>query len=399
VFRQVFRVYHAAFSGLPRDVWLLAFVSLVNRSGTMVLPFISLYITQDRGLSVTAAGRILGVYGIGSTIGSYLGGWLSDRIGAQRSQLLSLVATGVGFLWLSVLEQPAAITIAILMVSTVAEAFRPANMAAMAQRAPETVQVRSFALLRLAANLGMGVGPAVGGVLALYSYTWLFVADAATCWAAALLLVLLLPEPASAEEDEQTAAAGRRSSPWTDFPFVLLTLLVALLAMAFFQIFSTLPLYFRQVLGYRENVIGMLLGFNALLIVLFEMVLIHWAERKRRMLLIGVGAFLVCAGLGLTPYSVSLPLAALVIAVWTLGEMLSLPLINAVVADRAAPGSRGRYMGFYTMSFSVAFIFAPMAGTWIYENLGPRVLWTVVGALGPLLFVWAQVLASSFRRR
>ena len=134
-------------------------------------------------------------------------------------------------------------------------------------------------------------------------------------------------------------------------------------------------------LGYRENVIGLLLGFNALLIVLFEMVLIHWAERKRRMLLIGVGAFLVCAGLGLTPLGVSLP------------------LINAVVADRATPRSRGRYMGFYTMSFSVAFIFAPMTGTWVFDHVGPDVLWYGIAAMGPLLFLGFQMIAPSFRRR
>jgi len=265
VFRQVFRVYHAAFSGLPRDVWLLSFVSLVNRSGTMVLPFIGLYITEDRGMSVTAAGRMLAVYGIGSTIGSYIGGWLADHIGAQRSQLFSLIGTGAGFIWLSQLESPTAITVAILLVSIVAESFRPANMTAMAQRAPEAVQVRSFALLRLAANLGMGIGPAVGGVLALYSYTWLFLADAATCWLAALLFALLLTEPDERDEEGRAQSDG---SPWTDGPFVLLTLLVTVLALTFFQVFSTLPLYFRQVLGYRENVIGLLLGFNALLIAL-----------------------------------------------------------------------------------------------------------------------------------
>ena len=396
--RTVLRTYRRAFSGLPRDLWLLALVALVNRAGSMVLPFIALYLTQQRGFSVILAGRVLGLYGVGAIIGSYLGGWLTDRVGPTRCQQLSLVASGFGYLAFSMLRDLEAILVATLLLSVVVESFRPANMAGFAQRAPREMQARAFGLLRLAANLGMGIGPAVGGVLALYDYAWLFYLDAATCWLAAGIMALALRRIAPAPREQATGPGGAGRSPWSDGPFLAFLVLVALLAMVFFQIMSTLPLYWREAYGFRENAIGILFAANAGLIVLFEMVITYWAERRRRMVLIGLGCFLVCLGFGLMPFGHSLPYVFFTLLVWTSGEMLALPLMNAVVADRSGPGNRGRYMGMMTMSFSVAFMVAPLTGTWVYERFGPDTLWYGVGALGIPLLVGALILSRPLSR-
>lgn len=395
--RSIARTYRAAFSGLPRELWLLAFIALVNRAGSMVLPFISLYLTQQRGLSVTQAGLVLGLYGVGAIVGSYLGGWLTDRIGPTRAQQWSLVLSGVGFVGFSVLRDLTAILVGVLALSAVVESFRPANMAGFAQRSPRHLQVRAFALLRLAANLGIGIGPAVGGLLALYDYSWLFYVDALTCWLAAGLLAVALKAVPPGRDASQDAG-GRSGSPWRDVPYLLFLLLVMLLAMVFFQVFSTLPLFWRQELGLRENAIGLLLALNALVIVLFEMVLSYWAERRERMLLTGVGCFLVCAGFGLIPLSPALPFVVFTVLVWTLGEMLALPLMNAIVAGRAGPANRGRYMGMMTMAFSVAFMLSPATGMWIYERFGSDLLWYGIGALGLPLLAASLALSRPLRQ-
>jgi len=393
--RTVAETYRAAFSGLPRDLWLLSVVMLVNRAGTMVLPFISLYLTQERGAPVTTAGAILSLWGVGSAIGAWAGGWASDRFGAERTLVACLSGSGVLFLWVGELRGLTEIAVGVFALSVVSESFRPACMAAMAQRAPARLRVRSFALLRLAVNLGMGIGPAVGGWLALYNYEWLFVADALTCWAAGLVL-LRLPASRPHGDDEQAGPGARAGSPWTDGPFLLLLLLVTLLAAVFFQILSTMPLYFREVYGFREGAIGLLLALNAAIIVAFEMVLIHRTERHERMTLIGAGAFLICLGFSLMPFGTSAAWVAGTIAVWTAGEMLALPLLNAVVADRASAAHRGRYLGLYTMAYSLAFIVAPAVGTWIYERFGPNVLWYCAGASGVPLALAFGVLRRWF---
>lgn len=392
-------MYGAAFAGLPRDVWLLFMALLVNRAGTMVLPFLTLYLTGQRGMSVVEAGQILGLYGIGAVIGSYAGGWLSDRIGATLTMRIALLINGVGFLFFLLLSTPLEIAIGIFFLAIVAEGFRPALMTATAERTPAVMQIRAFALIRLAANIGMAIGPAAGGFLALYSYNWLFIGDGVTCLAATVILFVALGKsPAIGDASTAAGSQGARS-PWLDPPFLALLLLTFVFATVMFQIFTTLPLYLRQVHGLRENVIGLLLGFNALLIVVFEMVLVHWVERFARMLIIGIGALLTCVGMGLMPLGDSLPYLAFTIAIWTVGEMLAFPFITAVAAARPGPAQRGRYMGAYNVAFALAFIAAPIAGTWIYHRYSPHAVWYAVLGLGLPLLGWALLLSSPFNQR
>jgi MFS family permease len=394
--RFIFRLYRDAFSGLPRDIWLLAVVSLVNRSGTMVMPFIALYLIVERGFATQEAGRFVALYGIGSVLGSYLGGWLSDRIGPVRSQQASLVFGGVGFLVLAVVRERLALGFTILIVGVIVEAFRPAAMTSFAERAPARVKAKAFALLRLASNLGFGIGPAVGGFLALYSYQWLFIADALTCWAAALLL-MKLPAREEAAGEADTKEAVPRRPPWRDGSFLVFLVLVVLLASALFQIFSTFPMYLKETVGYRENVIGLLLSLNALLIVSFEMVLIHMVQNRDRMRMAGLGALLLCGGLALISLGEAAWFIAFTVVVWTFGEMLALPILNVVVAERAERGYRGQYMGMYTMAYSIAFIVAPIVGTSVYANFGPHALWHGIGVLGVVLAALLIALRRSFR--
>lgn len=386
--QRLFRIYREAFSGLPRELWVLGAAALVNRCGTMVLPFMSIYLTVERGLGVAEAGRLVAVYGVGGICGGYLGGWLADHIGAVRAQQLSLVSGGVGFLVLGMIRQPLFLAVGLFAVATLVEAFRPAVMTAFAERAPAELRAKAFAFLRLTVNLGMGIGAAFGGALALYGYRWLFIADAATCFVAALLLLQVpaLPTAAAAERDAMKTAR----SPYRDIPFLCLLALVIVFASVLFQIFGTLPLYLREYVGLRENAIGLLLGLNALLIVAFEMVLIHVVSRRDRMHVIGFGAFALCAGFALMPYHDATWYLAFTVSVWSFGEMLALPILNVVVAERAeqaGPGVQGRYMGLYMMAFSAAFIVAPIAGTYVYDVFGPITLWHAMPVLGVGLWV------------
>jgi MFS family permease len=293
---------------------------------------------------------------------------------------------GIGLLVLGSARGRITIAATVLVVSLVVEAFRPAVMSSFAERSPEPVQAKSFALLRLAANFGISIGPALGGLLALYSYWWLFVADAVTCWLAAALLIRL-PETRETEEVHEPTTQTLQRSPWRDGPFLALLVLVIALASVFFQFFSTLPLYFHEVVGLQENAIGLLLFLNGFLIAVFEMVLIHTVQRFNRISLAGLGALVLCLGFALIPYGKTPWYMALTVAVWTFGEMLALPILNAIVGQRAGKGYRGQYMGMYTMAYSFAFVIAPIMGTFIYERFGPASLWHSFGFLGILLWL------------
>lgn len=396
--RAMLAVYGRAFAGLPREVWLLCLTLFVNRAGTMVLPFLSLYLTREMELSAVAAGRIIACFGIGSMAGAFLGGWLSDRMSPLVVQQLSLAGSGVGFLLLTRLDSPLPIAIGVLLVALVADALRPALMVSISHYSPPEALKRSYALVRLAANLGMAIGPAVAGFLAQASYTWLFVADALTCWAAALILVAVFGpgrrRPVTAGDHEPASGVALQR----DLPFMVFLLLVMLLAMVFFQVWTTLPLHLRAFYGTGERGIGLLLSVNAALIVLFEMLVIRAAEQCDSLRTVGAGAFLVCAGLALVPLGPPLAVAVAAMVVLTFGEMLALPISNTVVAERAGRARTGRAMGLYTLAFSAAFVVGPVAGTAVFERFGPAALWYGIGGIGVVLWLGFSALSPAFRR-
>ncbi|MEA2599974.1 MAG: hypothetical protein QOF89_966 [Acidobacteriota bacterium] len=401
MFRAIATAYREAFSGLSRTVWLLSITSLVNRSGTMVMPFLVLYLTAKRGFTTTQAGQVLALYGLGAMVASYAAGWLCDRFSPVKVMKVSLALTGVCFLILGHLQSRLAIAAMVLVLSLMGEAFRPANMAALASATDPAERTRSFALLRLAVNMGMTLGPSIGGFLALYDYGWLFMADGATCLAATGLLWLIPSGVAGAADNTEPSAkeAGGGSSPWRDFPFLMMMGMMFLLALVVFQVNSTFPLTLHDLYHMSEARIGIMLAINTLIIVVFEMVLIHSLSAREPLEMVGLGSFLFCAGLALLPLGSSFAFAALTVAVWTVGEMLAFPISSSVVAAMAEGESLGRYMGVFHVTFAAAFMAAPLIGTWVYQHLGPGALWYGGGGVGIVLWVGFHLLAVAHRRQ
>lgn len=395
MFRAIANTYREAFSGLGRPVWLLSIATLVNRAGTMVLPFLVLYLTQERGFSTAQAGQALAAYGLGGVAASYVGGWLCDRINPLWVMKASLLLTGLGFVTLGQVRGRLAIFLVILVLSFVGEIFRPANMAALAAASDPGERSRSFALMRLAVNLGMTLGPTIGGFLALYDYGWLFVADGATCLLAAGLLqitsrgiVISTPAPAV-----PGAPPVRARSPWRDGPMMVVFGLMFVLNLVTFQLTSTFVLALRDLYEFSEARIGITMAVNTIVIVLFEMVLVHSLSHRDPLKVSGVGAFFFCAGLGLLPFGSGFAYVIFTVLVWTVGEMLVFPIVSSAVADRAPEASRGSYMGMLNLSFAAAFVAAPLIGTWVYQSFGPQTLWYACGALGFLLWAGFHAIA------
>lgn len=382
--RRALRFYASSFHELPREVWLLAAVMLVNRAGTMVLPFLALYLVAEQGMSPARAGLLVGSFGVGSMAGSWLGGWLSDRVEPNLVQRWSLFATGAGFVVLGQLEGFWPLLAGIVVVATVADAFRPAVFTAVTRYTPGRRRARAFALVRLAVNLGMMIGPAVGGWLAVRDWGLLFWADGATCVAAALLLWVVLgptPDPrrAAREAGEELPAAR---SPWRDRRYLAFLGLVTLLAMGFLQILSTWPLALHDAYALGEDQIGGLLALNALAVAILEMPFLKAVEGLRPMKVAAWGGLLTCGGMAIVAFGPPIGWALLALAVWTVGEMLSLPMTNAIVAELADENSTGAYMGAYSLAFSLAFVLAPIVGTNLYQHGGPNILWGFMAALG-----------------
>lgn len=378
--------YRQAYSGLPRRAWLLALVQFVNRSGSMVLFFLTLYLTSRLGFTLARAGQVVGAYGFGALLGAWLGGVLCDRLGATAVQKLSLTLGGLTLILLGTLRSFAPVAAATFLLGVFAEALMPGNITAMARECPPAARTRGFALNRLAANLGVTIGPVVGGQLAMWDYRALFWADGLTSLAAAVLLHAHFRGRPAPSPGGSPAGGPDIIPRGTDRLPVLFALAFGI-GLVFSQLFSTYPLYLHSAYGFAEGRIGQLLAVNTVLIVLFEMVLLHALRRVAGSRLIAVGTLLIGLGFALTPLGRGFAFGAAAVAVWTLGEMLCLPLLTTEIAARTHEGNRGRHMGWYGVSFSLAYMVGPVAGAGVYARFSPPALWLGCGVLGLLLAI------------
>jgi predicted MFS family arabinose efflux permease len=395
VLRRAFSFYREAYAGLPRNAWLLSLVQFVNRSGSMVLFFLTLYLTRKLGFTLAQAGQAISVFGVGALAGAYLGGVLCDRLGATAVQRLSLLLGGLNLIAMGYMTSHAGILATAFLLGVFAEALLPGNTTAMARECPPVIRTRGFALNRLAANLGVTIGPVLGGYLAMWNYRALFWVDGITSLAALARFNIFFkaghgrPGAATAASAaEAPPAAGRRHLP-------AIFIMVFGIGLIFSQLFSTFPLYMHSAFGFAENRIGQLLAINTVIIVLFEMVLLHGLKTAPSLKVIAVGTLLAGCGFALTPLGRGFPYAALTVAIWTTGEMLSLPLLTSEIANRSHEGNRGRHMGWYGVSFSLAWMLGPLAGAAVYERISPLALWLGCGGLGALLALGFRWLAAA----
>lgn len=370
--------YLRSFRGLDREAWLLSLVVFINGCGSMVVFFLTLYLTRELGYSNAAAGNMLSLYGLGSMIGCYAGGKLSDRWGSRRVQLASLLTAGFSYILLGYARGAASVAGMVFTLAVLANAFRPANVAAFSEIGTDASRARGFSLMRLAANLGVTVGPAAGGFLATIDYMYLFWVDGLTSIAAGAVLFLLY----KGRQRSARTAVKRHESPLKDLIFMRFLGLLLIVGILFFQIFSTWPLYLKQECSMQENRIGLLLTVNAVMIVLFEMPLIHRVEKREPRRVMAFGTVFLALGLGLLGLGSGIGLILISVVLWTIGEMLIFPMSATYAAGRAAGSSSGAYMGLFTLTFSLANMASPPLALWAYDQWGSHRLWLFSGALG-----------------
>ncbi|GAB4022103.1 MFS transporter [Spirosoma migulaei] len=393
--QQTLHLYQRAYRGLSPSVWLLAGVMLINRCGTMVLPFMTLYLTQHLHFSVTDAGIVMAIYGAGAFVGTFLGGRLTDRFGFYYIQLISLIFGGLALVLLQFVVNFYALCGSVFIFTLFGDAFRPANQAAIAHYSDSETRTRAFSLNRLAINLGWAVGGGLGGWLASINYSLLFWADGLTCLVASLVLWLYLPDPAIARKVNETTivavdeAGLPDKSPYRDTLFVGFVVCAALYFVVFMQLFSIVPLFFKEVLHMTERLIGSLMALNGIIIVVVEMALVYSLEQQKRskINLIIMGVMLTSISyIALTIPTSSvfsgLQIALLFIVLGTLSEMLAIPFIQSFSVERSTPATRGQYLALYSMGGALAQTTAPAFGSLIVANFGFTTHWLILAGIG-----------------
>ncbi|MUU78078.1 MDR family MFS transporter [Winogradskyella endarachnes] len=395
--KTLYNNYISNFKGLSKEIWWLALISLINRAGTMVIPFLSKYLKESLEFSISDAGTILMFFGIGSLIGSWLGGKLTDKIGFYKVMFYSLLLTGIGFIVLQYITSFWGLCIGILVLMSVADTFRPALFVSLKTYSKPENQTRSLTLLRLAINLGMAFGPMIAGfIISLDGYSLLFWIDGITCILAILLFKYLINETVTNVTDAEKAIKKQnKNAAIKDKSFLIFFVISFLIALSFFQLITSIPIYHYDEFCLTEFQTGVIMFINGALIVIFEMPLIALLETKSisHVKLILISAILFALSYFVLLFNIWVGILVVNIILLTFAEMIGFPYTNAFALNRAKKGSEGSYMALYTMTFALAFIVGPKIGMDIIDNYGYRINWIITGSyslLAVILSIWLQ---------
>jgi MFS family permease len=371
----------------------------VNRLGAFVLPFLSLYLREHEGLGAGEISVVMSAWGAGCVVAGSVGGQLSDRWGRKPTMLLSLcagaaalagLAAAHGFVWLAVFG---------FVLGSVAELYRPAVAASIADLVPAAERARAFSNLMWAYNLGFAVSPVLAGLLVRHTgYVPLFVVDAATMLLAAIMIAVSVPEtrPVSSAASEHGPSPSMLVA-LRDLRFLPLVASAFLIGMVVIQLAASLAHVMRDD-GIDAEMYGRVIALNGALIVVTQPWIVPRLERLGRYRVMPCAAVLFGAGFTLHAVASSVLGHALAVTCWTLGEVALFPLCNAAVADFAPESMRGRYQGTYWTAWSAANVAGPPLGLYALEHAGNLGWGALVATSGMLASLALVVVGSAVRR-
>jgi MFS family permease len=364
---------------LPRTYWVLWAGMLINRLGAFVLPLLSIYLTKERGLSLTEAGEVLAAFGVGGLGAAFVGGTLADALGRRATMLISLCGSAAAMLAFGAARSRVELFAAALLLGALADMFRPASQAMIADVVPPEKRGQAFGLLFWAINLGFAAAVSLGGLIAERGFAVLFFADAGTTLLFAVLVVFFIQEtkPAAKENAPKSDALA----PYKDAAFAPFLFINFVMVLVFMQFQTALPEAMRRS-GASTSVYGYVLALNGVLIVILQPFMGPFLSSFRRSRVLAVASALVGFGFAATAFANQALAFAATVAVWTLGEVMMAPTNSSVVADLAPESLRGRYQGAFGLTWSSGFLFAPLLGPQTIERYGLNSLWAGCAVAG-----------------
>ena len=393
----IYHYYHRSLEGFSREVWILTIVTLINRAGAMVIPFLSIYFATVEGFDLGQIGWLMTSYGFGSFAGAWFGGRLSDRIGYYKTMVISLLSSGVVLLVLSQVHGYNALLLGVFIFTFTNDLFRPASYVALNAYSRPQNRTRAISLVRLAINLGFSIGPAVGGLLiAFYGYAPLFYVDGGTCLIAGLIVLLLL-SPKQVKPRSTTDQVEEEYQP--DYRYWLFLVALFAFSFLFIQYFSVLPVFYKTVRHLAEDEVGYLMAMNGILIFLFEMPLIYALENSKSIFkIMAVASALLGVSFLILNFSALGVILVIGMAIGTLAEMLCFPFANAFALKVGKSNEKGKYMAIFQMSFSLAHVIGHNAGMHLTEAIGYDGVFytfTLLALISGGIFLWLHGMFSN----
>ncbi len=378
---QVYREY-------PRDFWMMITVNFIDRlGGSLLFPFFALYITKKFGIGMTQVGVLFAIFFISGFIGAFPGGALTDRFGRKGIIIFSLIATSFSTLLMGFVNEFQLFLTVAFVSGMFTDVGGPAYEAVFMDILPQEKRASGFGIRRVAFNLAVVIGPVIGGFVAARSYLALFIIDAVVSGIVALMVFLLIPEtkPAATEGKGQESTAQTFAGylrVLRDGKFMAFTLVCLLTWLVYMNMNTTLGVFLRDQHGIPESGYGSIISVNAAMVVLFQFSITRRLEKNPPMLMMALGAFFITFGLFLYGFVGTYWLFVVAIAILTIGEMVTIPIANAVVANFAPEEMRGRYNFIYGNSWGISFAVGPYLAGLVMDNYDPNWLWYACGIIG-----------------
>lgn len=399
---KALQAYLNNFRGFSREIWILTLITFINRAGTMVLPFLSKYLHEDLHFSLSQVGTIMVFFGIGSMLGSWLGGKLSDTIGFYKIMIFSLLTSGVLFFALQYVTSFEGMCISMFVIMTIADMFRPAMFVSLGAYAKPENRTRALTLVRLAINLGFAAGPALGGLIIMnIGYKGLFWVDGTTCIIAILIFWLKVKEKKkSTYQDKEHPGEILVDSVFKDKVYWIFLVSTLIVGIMFFQLFTTVPVYHKMQFNLTELQTGLLLTLNGVLVFFLEMPIVNYIEKNKvdKIKVIIFGCLFMAISIFLLLINFWSGILIIMMLFMTFAEMFSFPFSNSFAMSRAPKHHQGRYMAIFTMTYSLAHIVSAKVGFTIVEWYGYQANWLfmgVLGIIGTLLGIWVLKLVDN----
>jgi MFS family permease len=395
---QIYREY-------PRDFWMMVAVNFVDRlGGSLLFPFFALYITKKFNVGMTEVGGLFAVFFVSSFIGSFPGGALTDRFGRKGIIIFSLIASSVSTLFMGFVNAFQVFLMVAFISGIFTDVGGPAYEAVFMDILPEEKRASGFGIRRVAFNLAVVLGPVIGGFVAARSYLALFIIDAIVSGIVALMVFLLIPEtkPATPEGEQQESTAQTFAGylqVLRDGKFMAFTFVCLITWLVYMNMNTTLGVFLRDQHGIPESGYGWIISINAAMVVLFQFPITHRIEKNPPMLMMALGAFFIAAGLLLYGFVGTFWLFAVAMAILTIGEMVTIPIANAIVATFSPEEMRGRYNFIYGNSWGISFAVGPYLAGVVMDNYDPNLLWYACGVIGMIAVLGFLILHRTLQTK
>ena len=386
----------------PRQFWLM-FVGLIlsTLGTTMIWPFLMIYASETLGLPLAAIASLMTVNATAGLISSIVAGPIIDRLGRKGVMVVGLIGNGLCYFLLSMAHSYGAFALILGASGAFSPLYRVGTDAMLADLFPVEKRADAFALLRMARNIGVATGPAIGGFVLAQSYTIGLYGAAAGLASYGVMLLAFARETIPAEVAGQASTLrDQLAGYWQalrDRPFMGLVGAFTLVQMTTSLIWVLLSVYVKTGFGISEQRYGWLATTNALMVVFLQVMITRQMQKRPALKAMRWGAVFYIAAPLLIAFSSGYWGFWLAMVVMTLGELIVVPTASARAANLAPVDKRGRYMSLYGLTWNLASGVSPVIGGLLSDTLGPQAPWfggAVTGLLAVLAFWWLKARAS-----